>query len=391
MSSFFDASTDPLSVLGQDPSAQRAQLAQYAILRASTMMSESRNDEALTAFKQALAFEPTNTTANTYIAKINLAKGNTYEAIKAYKAILQITPTSSEAHTNLANAYIQAKDFTNSEKELKTAAKLDPSDPLPVYTLGHQYMQLGRYSEAETAFNKVKTISPNDGNVYYSLGTVYNKEGQYDKAITVLKKALALKSDFSAANYELGYAYNAVGNTDEAQKQLKILQKAGASESSDLQYLLENPTIEYMDQSASKNFNQILGAGTPLWMLDPSLLSPNSSSKMTVAIQFSNKMDVASVMDASNWEISKANDASGGFYITKLDGSDTAIPRIPLFVTYDPTTMQAKVTFAVQQNAAGNATIDPSHIVFKFSGKDALGRSMDTSADQIEGAKTTGF
>ena len=44
-----------------------------------------------------------------------------------------------------------------------------------------------------------------------------------------------------------------------------------------------------------------------------------------------------------------------------------------------------------QQNAAGNATIDPSHIVFKFSGIDAAGRQMDTSGDEIDGAALKAF
>jgi hypothetical protein len=39
----------------------------------------------------------------------------------------------------------------------------------------------------------------------------------------------------------------------------------------------------------------------------------------------------------------------------------------------------------ISQNDAGNATIDPQHIVFKFAGKDAYGKAMDLSADQFSG------
>ena len=55
-------------------------------------------------------------------------------------------------------------------------------------------------------------------------------------------------------------------------------------------------------------------------------------------------------------------------------------------------TRQARVFFIVNQNssidlAGGNpgATIDPSHLVFRFSGIDAAGRKMDASGDQISG------
>jgi hypothetical protein len=41
--------------------------------------------------------------------------------------------------------------------------------------------------------------------------------------------------------------------------------------------------------------------------------------------------------------------------------------------------------FRVSQNADGNATLDPSHIMFRFMGKDAYGNTMDTSSDEYSG------
>jgi hypothetical protein len=70
---------------------------------------------------------------------------------------------------------------------------------------------------------------------------------------------------------------------------------------------------------------------------------------------------------------------------------EVSIPKRPFSVTYDPATGQASVTFTVQQNAAGDATIDPSHLVFKFSGKDSSGRQMDTTGDQIDGSASKAF
>jgi len=45
----------------------------------------------------------------------------------------------------------------------------------------------------------------------------------------------------------------------------------------------------------------------------------------------------------------------------------------------------ATVYFSVDQNATADATIDPKHIVFKFSGLDAYGKAMDASADEYAG------
>lgn len=396
MADLFSTGNDPFAVTGQDVNNQRSQLAQYSILRAAAYLQDNKNEEALKSFKKALAFDPQNSTAQTYIGKLNLAKGNTFEAIKMFKTMAQAQPSSVDAHMNLGNAYLQNKQYTESEKEFKAAARLDPTNPLPEYTLGLQYTNTNRLTEAENKFNKVKQSTPNDGNVYYALGMLYNKQGRHEEAAKSLEKSLSLKKNFPSASYELGIAYEALGRSEDAQKQLSILQTSSPSLAKDLQFTLEKPKMVYMDQNNNRNFNQLLGPATPLWMLDPSLLSPNASAQMSVAIQFNNEMDVASVMNPANWEISKANSMEGGYYISQVGGREATIAMSPTFVSYDPETRQASVSFNIKQNSATDivnqgATIDPSHLVFKFSGVDAAGRQMDTTGDQIDGAALEAF
>jgi len=391
MADLFSTGSDPFAVIGQDTSSQRTQLAQYSIMRAAAYLQDNKNDEALKAFQKALAFDPQNSTAQSYIGKLNLAMGNNFEAIKAFKTMAQAQPDSVDARMNLGNAYLQDKQYANSEKEFKTAARLDPTNPLPDYTLGLQYSSTDRLNEAESQFLKVKKISPSDGNVFYALGTVYNKQGKYEEAANSLEKALSLKKSFPSANYELGIAYDKLGRTEDAQNQLSILQSSGSSMAQDLQFTLEKPQMVYMDQNNNKNFNQLLGPGTPLWMLDPTMLAPNTTAQISVAIQFNNEMDMTSVMNPTNWDISRANNTEGGYYIPQNTGREVNIAKLPAFVSYNPETRQANVTFTVQQNSNGDATLDPSHLVFKFSGVDAAGRKMDTLADEIDGSALKAF
>lgn len=393
-SSIIDAGSNPLDVLSQDTTAQRAQIAQYSILRAAGYLQNNRNEEALKEFKKALAFDPQNSTAQTYIGKINLAMGNNYEAIKAFKGLVKSQPFSADAYVNLGNAYLQDKQYVESEKAFKAAAKLDPQNPLADYTLGHQYVNTGRLADAEAQFLKVQKISPNDGNVYYSLGLLYNKQGRYEEAATNLEKALTLKKSFPAANYELGAAYIGLERKDDALKQLDILNTSDTILAKDLKFLLEKPRMLVMDTTKSGGFAEILGPGTPLWMLDPlTLLPPNSSKAFTITFLFTNDMDMASVTNTQNWKISRGNSPDAGYYnnTMPLSPKEAALPETPESVIYNALTREATITFRLNQNAAGDAVIDPSHIVFSFNGKDAEGREMDVTANEMDGYSVVPF
>lgn len=394
MSSSVNDSADALFSAAIAAQSQKSQLAQYAIQQAAKFMQDKKYDSAIKEFKKAIAFDPQNETAFTNMGNIYLSQGKTGEAIKAYKEVARLQPLSVTALTNLGNAYIQGKQYTESEKVLKAAARMDPLNPLPNYTLGHQYIAQDRLSEAEALFKKVEKVSPKDGNVFYSLGLVANKQGKFDDAVPQLKKALSLKSNFPAANYELGVAYANLGMTDEATEQYNILRTKDISLAKDLKFIIDKPQMSYMDTENSGGFVQLLGAGTPLWMLDPALSTPESSKKFSVTIAFTNAMDVASVMNPQNWTISRAKSAEGGYYNNTMpvnSAREVTIQPRPMSVIYDPTTQEATLTFSISQNAEGNATIDPSHLVFKFSGKDASGRSMDTGADEIDGYAAKAF
>lgn len=394
MPDFLGSNNDPFAVLGQDTGPQRTQIAQYSIIRAASYLKDGKKDEALKEFKKALAFDPQNLTAQTYIGKINLAKGNNQEAIKAFQTILKNKPNSVDTKINLANAFIQDKQYANAEKELKAASRLDPQNPLPDYTLGQMYTSTGRLSEAETEFLKVKKISPNDGNVYYALGMVYNKQGRYGEAAATLEKSLTLKKKFAPAYYELGVAYNGLGRADDAQKQLSILKTLDSTQASNLQFVLNKPSMVYMSTKNSGGFLGALGPGTPLWMLDPALLTPpNSGKTFSVTIGFSTPMNAASITNTQNWTISRANSPKGGYYnnTMPLSSKDAVLPLNPQAVFYNSLTGEATIQFRINQNAAGNAVIDPSHVVFKFSGKDAAGRSMAVTADEIDGYSINPF
>lgn len=403
-----NSGSDIFSVMAQDRTAQRKQIAQYAIAQAAGYLQGGQNNDAIRAFKKAIAIDAQNATAYDYLGKIYLSQGKNAEAIKAYKQLVRIqsnqtlvdtsksAPAAVDAHISLANAYLQDKQYAASEKEFKTAAKMSPNDPLPNYSLGLQYSNTERLPEAETQFLKAQKIAPKDGNVYYALGMVYNKQGRYEEAAANLKKALTLKKDFPNANYELGVAYDALGKSEDAQSQLAILKSknSATSQAQDLQSVLNKPAFTSMNTKNSGGFLGLLGPGTPLWMLDSTLLTaPDSSKTFSATFTFSTSMDLSSVINTQNWSISRAKGSDGGYYnyTMPLTSKEVDLPSKPESVFYNALTGEATITFTLNQNATGDAVIDPSHIVFKFTGKDSSGREMDVNANEIDGYSVSAF
>lgn len=372
---------------------QRMQAANTAMSSGATYYQKKDYSRASSEFKRAISMDPTNSQPYNLLASTYLAQKKYDEAIKTYKNSLSLDPTQASVHQNLGNIYLQQKKYNLAEKEFKEAGRLDPADTLAPYTLGQLYVQTERYAEAETQFKKVSRMAPNDPNPYYSLGATYNKQEKWSEAVKQLTQAVKLRPKMTAAQFELGVAYSELGDTTKAQKQVDIVTRLDAAQGALLQATLAQPKMVAVGGGEVDNFTNSLGMNSQLYALDATLMTPNSSKEFSMSFYFDTKMDTESVQDAANWTITKASGGAAGYYNNLLAvlPTEAYIPQNPSRVVYDPEKQVATVTFLLSQNAAGDATIDPSHMVFKFSGTDARGKIMDPTADEFDGAAQTPF
>lgn len=394
---FTTSSNNLFAALSTDQSQLRASIAQYALSTAGTFLQAGKYPEAIGQLKKALSMDPSSTDAYNNLGNTYLAMHNTKDAVVAYKNLIRLNPTSADAYNSLGNAYMQAGNNAEAEKQYKISAKMDPSSTYAPYALGNIYAQNNRLGEAEVQFTKVTKIAPRDGHGYYGLAMVDNKLGKYDDAVTQANKALSLKKDFEEAHFELGNAYKGLGENDKAQEQVDILTNLNTSNSTtlagDLKQTLFAPRIisSLPDVSTFKNLN---GPGTLLKSLDAALFLPNTSKDFSMVFQFDTEMDSASIMNVGNWSIAKASGGEGGLYnngVNLHSDTETSVARTPKRVVYDPSKMQATLTFTISQNALATGTIDPSHLVFQFSGTDNFGNKIDPTADQVDGFKALSF
>lgn len=78
MAKIDSSSGSPFASINDDIQANRSRVAQFAIYRAAQHLSDGNQDEAIREIKNALAFDPQNVTAHTYLGKIHQSKGDEY-------------------------------------------------------------------------------------------------------------------------------------------------------------------------------------------------------------------------------------------------------------------------------------------------------------------------
>ncbi len=381
---------DPFAAALQQIQLQQETIASYSLTAGVKLLQKGRYDDAIVQLRKATALNPNLVDAFSYLGGAYSQVGKKNDAITAYKNMIKLTPGQSDGYIKLGNLYLEMKKSSDAETQFKKAVSIDPTSTVARYTLGQIYVNSDRAELARIEFSKVVSISPRDGNAHYALGLAYNKLGRYRDALSELQKATNLKKDFDLAIFELGNAYHSLGEEDNAQKQLEKLRTLGSSLYTSLKDILFTPKITGVASDKTAGMLK-LGPGSQAYFLDASLAFPGSSKDFTLTIQFNGKMDSASVTNPYNWSITRAKGGAGGMYITTDLANEAAVSPIPKYVSYNATLGQAKITFTVAQNATSSAKIDPSHLVFRFSGEDISGKAIDPGADEYDGFADKAF
>lgn len=388
---------DPISLLTPSglfaytgsQTAQLENLAKSAFNHGLTLFTNGDYAGAVKEYQRAISLAPNSDMvpdAYNSMGQAYTQNQDNESAIKAYQQAIRRDPTRSDIRVTLGNVYYYQGDYDSAVAQYEQAVRTDPSTANR-FSLGQGYMAAGNYSEAEIQFARVRDQAPNQPSGHYGLGQVYAKQGRYDKAIEEFQGAIDVKWDFWDAYVEQGYAYTDSGDTEAAAKLASQLESRDAKRSAELTtYIQQKSAPKISSAISTSSFIATLSAGTPVSFLG--LYNADESKTVSMIFQFSKAMDRSSVEDITNWTIARStNTGLGDGYNFGLPVPDTEVtlPPHPVAVYYDAASFSATVYFTVNQNASVNATIDPSHVKFSFSGKDSLGIKMDSKADQFAG------
>jgi tetratricopeptide (TPR) repeat protein len=324
-----------------------------------------------------------------YLAMSYLQLGDTENAVKAYKSAFQIDPYRDDIHVKLGNLYFSQGKFEEARAEYAEAVRLNPGTANR-YALGQAYIELGRFSEAEAQYSEIQGLAPQEAGGYLGMGQVLSRQGKHEEAIREFKEAVARDADLYDGYAQMGYSYAELGDMESAQNMVDYLQKVEQTELADTlsryMYKVDPPKMLFAQSSSSFPFP--MGRGTPLVALNSYLMNPGASKTLSMTIQFDKQMERDSIENPANWQISRATGQGPGQaynFGLPVSPNEARLPPMPSAVTWDADNLTATVYFAVTQNAAANATIDASHIEFKFSGKDIYCLKIDPKFDQFTG------
>jgi len=367
-------------------------LANAALQRGIDAYTKKDYQRAASEFKRSVGLGRNSSfgaDAAQYLAMSYLQLDNPENAIKAYKSAFQIDPNRDDIHVKLGNLYFSQGKYEDARAEYAEAVRLNPT-PANRYSLGQAYIELGRFSDAETQYSEIQRLAPQEAGGYLGMGLTYSRQGKPEEAIRQFQQAISRDEDLYDAYAQMGYSYADMGDMESAQNTVDTLERLGQADLADTlsRYMYKVDPPKMMFAQSSSTFSFSLGKGTPLVALNSYLMNPNASKTLSIKIQFDKTMDRDSIENPVNWQISRATGQGPGQaynFGLPISPNEAKLPSIPSAVTWDADNLTATVYFTITQNAASNATIDPSHVEFKFSGKDTYGLKMNPKFDQFSG------
>ena len=343
-------------------------------------------------FKRAFGLSPYSGfayEATKYASMSFQALGQTDQAMAVYQQAIKVNGTDDRLHLDMGNLLFGEERYGEAIEHYETAVRLY-DDSTNRFSLGQAYLKTGRYSDAENQFEKiVQRGGLESRNGYFGLGQTYKAQKNYTAAIGQFERAITKDRDFFSAYAEMGYTYADMGEMDKAKDLVKTLETKDAATADTLERYINKVTQpKIMFAYADSSFKYYLKPKTALSAMDSYLANAGASQAFYLKFQFTKEMDRDSVQDIFNWTIQRSTETDPGMrYNNGLSVPSTEIkpPLYPLDVYYDKETMTAKVRFQLTQNDSADGTIDPSHIVFSFTGVDADGNRLDADYDQFMG------
>ncbi len=367
-------------------------LSNQALSSGINKYQEKDYEGAAADFKRAFGLSPYSDyayQATQYASMAYQALGDNGNAIKVYEQAIKVNPTDDRLHLDLGNLLYGEERYGEAIEEYEAAVRLY-DDSTNRFSLGQGYLKTGRYSDAEHQFEKIIDRGGMESrNGYFGLGQTYKAQQKYSEAVSQFERAIAKDRDFNSAYIEMGYTYADAGNLEKAEEIRKELENIDSDAAATLDsYISKTTQPKIMFAYADSSFKYYIKPKSPLSALDTYLTNANTEKTFAIKFQFSKEMTRDEVEDIFNWSIQRSTESGPAMrynFGLSVPSTEVNVPVYPTDIYYNEKNFTATLRFKINQNEDADGTIDPSHIVFAFKGKDADGNEMNADYDQFMG------
>ena len=204
---------DPTAVL-PDP---KEKLPLFALMNAAKGLAneEGRVEDAVAKMREVVRTDPKIMDAHLSLGNWLLRLRKPDEAIAAYKEALALKPDDDVALENLARLLAgrgRTQDALDALEVFRTALRVNPHNPQSWHNLATLYLDLGRLEEARSSFSEALDANPKMGAALNGLGAIAFETGDVTKAETLVGRALELEPRLRTGRYNLGRIREAKGD-----------------------------------------------------------------------------------------------------------------------------------------------------------------------------------
>jgi tetratricopeptide (TPR) repeat protein len=168
-----------------------------AILRGQCALADERYNEARTAFRVALDYQPDSSDAWFGAARAALGLGQHQEAKDALRQAIAIQPANANAQFLFGVMALEANESAEAISAFVATAKLLPEAPEVSNNLGLAYQLAGDTKRAAAAFRRAVELAADFAQAWFNLAGVEATMGNLPEAERCHAKALTLDPDLS--------------------------------------------------------------------------------------------------------------------------------------------------------------------------------------------------
>lgn len=179
-------------------------------------MKINRNDEAMLAFQKALKHNDKDPVAWSGLGAVYYTIGYLDESIAAYRIAIEYAPTLAYPRNGLGDAYARIGRDLEAVDAYKKAIDLNKNFITPWQGLAAVYYKQGQYKDAIKAYQRALNINPNNHQIWNDLGLAFLKINSFEEAAQVFSKACELDRNFGWAYCNLALTYANLGKHSEA-------------------------------------------------------------------------------------------------------------------------------------------------------------------------------